>query len=423
MTEPITQYVPKNHNRSPSARCAEIKALTGHVTPRQPRALSPAGPRHELSVRALTALAAGPGDPGGLQTLANTRLSYTRSLVAHVSRIGATDTDAELSRAAAEGWALLCRLDRTHPGAVQEIFAHPFTSAWAHRCLRPPRGANGGLDRAHLGGLAAAAALRAGTSAEVLVPVRDGALHLPTLGAFRVMARAAVTATVSVAAGEARASGAVWQSARRVASPVIRTTLEDLDPFRDCQDWPAAARLASDEYSTWHRAVLAAGSRLAADVPGYAAVLGSGLRSIVPLRAVAAANRSSTARQAFGAVALTLPRGGDMAALLLHEFQHVKLHALTGICDLFDAAEARLLPVGWRGDPRPIEGVLHGTYAHLALAHLARAQGPPARARYLQYRSWVCDAAAALSASAALTSDGEYFVAEMAAAAQAQSDG
>ncbi len=394
------------------------------MTARKPQAPSPRGPRHELSARGLAALAAGPGDPGVLEILAHTQLSYTRSLVAHVSRLGAQGADAELGNAAAEGWALLCQLDRTHPDAVQEIIAHPFTSAWAHRCLRPPLGANSGLDRAHLGGLAAAAALRAGTSADVLVPVRDGALHLPTLGALRVSPGAAATATVSVAAGQARAGGAIWQSARRVAGPFVRACLEDLDPFRDCQDWLTAARLATDEYSTWHRAVLAAGSRLAADVPGYAAVLGSGLRSIVPLRAVAAANRSSTARQAFGAVALTLPaRGGDLAALLLHEFQHVKLHALTGICDLFDATEPRLLPVGWRTDPRPIEGVLHGTYAHLALVHLARAQGPSARPRYLQYRAWVCDAAAALSASAALTSDGEYFVAEMAAAAQVQGDG
>lgn len=394
------------------------------MTAREPQAPGPAGPRHELSACALAALAAGPGDPGVLEILAHTRLSYTRSLVAHVSRLRSEGTAAELSRAAAEGWALLCQLDRTHPDAVQEIFAHPFTSAWAHRCLRPPQGANNGLDRAHLGGLAAAAALRAGTSAEVVVPIRDGALHLPTLGALRVTPGAAVTAAVSVAAGEARAPGAMWQSARRVTGPAIRAALEDLDPFRDCQGWPTAARLATPEYRTWHRAILAGASRLALDVPRYAAVLGAGLRSIVPLRTVAAANRSSTARQAFGAVALALPaRGGDMAALLLHEFQHVKLHALTGICDLFDAAEARLLPVGWRSDPRPIEGVLHGTYAHLALVHLARAQGPAARGRYLQYRSWVCDAAAALSASDALTSDGEYFVAGMAAAAQERADG
>jgi uncharacterized protein len=263
------------------------------VTARQPQAPSPAGPRHELSARALATLAAGPGDPCILEILAHTRLSYTRSLVAHVSGLDAEGTDAELGTAAADGWALLCRLDRTHPEAVREIFAHPFTFAWAHRCLRPPLGSDGGLDRAHLGGLAAAAALRAGASAEVVVPIREGALHLPTLGALRVTPGAAAIATVSVEAGEARAPGAVWQNARRVTGPVIQAALEDLDPFRDCQNWPTTARLADTEHRTWDRAIMAAGSRLEADVPGYAAVLGAGLRSIVPLRTMPAANHSS----------------------------------------------------------------------------------------------------------------------------------
>jgi uncharacterized protein len=81
-------------------------------------------------------------------------------------------------------------------------------------------------------------------------------------------------------------------------------------------------------------------------------------------------------------------------------------------------AYTRRLRVPWRRDPRPVEGVLHGTYAHLALAHLRRAEGRAARAEYLRYRSWVCRAASELLATGALTRDGERFVAAMSVAAE-----
>ena len=48
------------------------------------------------------------------------------------------------------------------------------------------RDADMDLDRAHLAGLAAAAALRAGMEAELLLPVRDGIIHLPGVGALAV---------------------------------------------------------------------------------------------------------------------------------------------------------------------------------------------------------------------------------------------
>ena len=68
-----------------------------------------------------------------------------------------------------------------------------------------------------------------------------------------------------------------------------------------------------------------------------------------------------------------------LSELLVHEMQHVKLIALRDLFDLFDRADAGRSTVPWRPDGRPIEGLLHGTYAHLAIAELWRSrarQGP-----------------------------------------------
>lgn len=56
-----------------------------------------------------------------------------------------------------------------------------------------------------------------------------------------------------------------------------------------------------------------------------------------------------------------------LALLLIQEFQHVKLGAVLDLYDLFDPADDRLLHAPWRDDPRPLEGLLQGTYAHLAV--------------------------------------------------------
>ncbi len=84
--------------------------------------------------------------------------------------------------------------------------------------------------------------------------------------------------------------------------------------------------------------------------------------------------------------------------------------------ELFDPSYTQRLRVPWREDPRPVEGALHGTYAFLALTHLRRSQGRASHAEYLRLRSWVGSVAEALSATGALTRDGERFVGGMAAA-------
>jgi uncharacterized protein len=102
--------------------------------------------------------------------------------------------------------------------------------------------------------------------------------------------------------------------------------------------------------------------------------------------------------------------------MLVHEFQHTKLFGLSDLIELIDKSDTQRLMVPWRQDPRPVEGVLHGTYAHLALAQLSRSRGGEGRADWLRYRKWVCDACGALFETKALTLEGERFVAGMVAA-------
>ncbi|MGD0699450.1 MAG: FxsB family cyclophane-forming radical SAM/SPASM peptide maturase [Trebonia sp.] len=438
---------------NPSVFCPDLKVLIGDVMAEartsvvavptaavseaagtsRVRVPSPSRPAHALPTGAFDLLAAGPGDPAGLAALAEMRLSQTRALVAMMALADDAGRQADLRLAAAEGWALLSALDADYPEAVRPVFAHPYTSAWAVRCLRRPVAADAALDRAHLAGLAAAAAMRAGIPAELPLPVRAGMVHLPTIGAIAVAAKPGCTEVVTVAPGRRPAArgGGRWLGGRYLtAAPFSRLALEDLDPFRDCQQWPAAARLTVPEWRAWRIGLAAAGTYLAGTVPLYADALGAGLRAVVPLFPGTAGSRGATARQAFGAVAIALPARppgnagpflypSRLADLLMHEFQHVKLNALTELGSLFDPQYAARLRVPWRADRRPIEGVMHGAYGYLALAHLRRAEGRDGPDEYPRYRSWVCEAAAALLATGALTPYGERFAAGMASAAKA----
>ena len=159
-----------------------------------------------------------------------------------------------------------------------------------------------------------------------------------------------------------------------------------------------------------------AARQLATEVPAYASVIGTGLRSVVPMRPGEAGHRQSgTSREAFGAIALGLPDSvNELSELLVHEMQHVKLTALCILFDLFDQANDTLFPVPWRPDPRPVEGLLHGTYAYLAVAALWRSrsgQTPRSEARrlFLMYRSWVEAAIEVLLNADVLTPEGRRF--------------
>ena len=129
------------------------------------------------------------------------------------------------------------------------------------------------------------AAIRASVKADVIVPVVDAAIHLPTLGRLVIGRDGAAlredepeTASVVIAdgvvtirAGDSHWEMAVrqtagqlqapkftaggrladWQPVRFLRAPGISVALEDTDPYRDCHEWPAKARLTEAEFAQW----------------------------------------------------------------------------------------------------------------------------------------------------------------------------
>ena len=99
------------------------------------------------------------------------------------------------------------------------------------------------------------------------------------------------------------------------------------------------------------------------------------------------AGRSArAARQAFGAVGAALPvDGADLALLIIHEFQHVKLGALLDMFDLYDSADQRAFLRALAGGPaaarRPAPGHVRAHRRHRLLAAAPAPGGRPGRAR------------------------------------------
>ncbi|SCF39796.1 FxsB family cyclophane-forming radical SAM/SPASM peptide maturase [Micromonospora mirobrigensis] len=436
---------------NPSVYCADLRALIATIDAAPPGAAArppspPVPPERAgepMSADALVdALACGHGGPEALDLLARTQLAITRALLA-------TWRDVSGDSAA---WRLLADLDATAPEVVAAVLAHPFVRPALVRLLdRPAPGGGPGVDP--LPALAAAAAVRAGFETAVAVPVRAGAVLLPTLGRLTVPGAGEALLTVTADGFRIRAGAQEWrvtlpaapppgwQPTRRAPAtgpPVDDATfdtppagdeaagatvdIEDTDPERDCYGQPVAPRLDDAAAGALARTLGRAWRVAHRDVPAHGRALDAGLRAVVPLAPDPAAPlRSATARQAFGAVAVAPVADPEtLAVLLVHEWQHAKLGALLDLVDLVDPASPVLTRVAWRPDPRPAEGVLQGAYAHLAVAEVWRARvvaGRPgadvARAHATRYRDWTRDALDALLAGGALTGTGERFVRRM----------
>nr|WP_262987004.1 HEXXH motif-containing putative peptide modification protein [Streptomyces sp. CBMA156] len=161
---------------------------------------------------------------------------------------------------------------------------------------------------------------------------------------------------------------------------------------------------------------------LGRDLPGYAEGIRAGLTTVTPLRpGPAGRDVSSAARQAYGAVGIARPATAPTLALLLaHEFQHVKLGAVLDLTDLYDRADTELYFAPWRPDPRPLEGLFQGTYAHLAVTEywgtrtlaydgLPGEAADRARAQFALWRRYTAEAVERLASTGALTGTGLRF--------------
>lgn len=415
--------------KNESVYCADLKRIITHVRTAEARRRRPG---HSMAAGHFAALAAGYGDAMAIAQLTAAQRSVRRSLLRLLHDQG---NGGALFTA---GWDLLARVDRSAPSAVDEVLAHPYVRAWAERCLRSPA-AGETADPGHLASIAAAAAVNCGAAAEVDVPASGGYIHLPALGRLRVGDAATAALSVlgpgvfEVRAGpgkwrldlDAEEPGPDWEPVRELRAGEFTVRLEDTDPYRDCHGWPAAARLTPAAAAAWQATFEEAWPLIERAYPRYARGVAAGLRVLMPLANDEPGRQiSASARQAFGAVAIALPASAaDLALLIIHEFQHVKLGALADLFDLHDRNDRQTFFAPWRpeADPRPAGALLQGAYAHIGVTDYWRlrrgqAAGPDALAAAEQFARWrmvTAEAIDTLAGSGALTPLGARFVAGM----------
>lgn len=424
---------------NPSTFCGDLMKLITGIRDHAPATVAATGvtpPPPEPEAGGLTdahldELASGFGGADAVAALAGTQLRFNRELLASVWTLPGPGDRATAA------WELLTDLDTTAPDAVDTVVGHPYTRVWAVRCLddRPEAARPPGADSVGIAEIAAAAMVLAGRTDTLTVPVRDGAVHLPGLG--RVLVGGAATAAVTGTNDgfTVRADGHAsrihlkatpaegWEPVHRPNVPGWAIAIDDTDRHRATYGSPPTDRLTGADAGAWDRSLAEAWRIIARDLPDYAPGVAAGLRTITPLRpAGGTADISATSRDAFGAVGIARPlEAGSLALLVVHEFQHVKLGALLDMFDLYDPADTRLYYAPWRDDPRPLEGLLQGTYAHLAVTDYWRVRrrtmtGPAAdeaEVRFAHWRRQTREAVDRLAGSGALTRLGARFVAGM----------
>ena len=462
------RYHPDTGFGNPSVYCADLLRLITHIKSRLADAAGEGRPvpNHALSDDDFRQLAAGYGSAAAMRRLIGAQRSLRRVLINAVYQAAsaAPGVPAATRAAVRAAWAVIATADREWPEPLDLVLAHPYLRAWSVRCLERLRqgapasdpGQSGlAADLGHFGAVAAVTAIRAGGQADLTVPVINGAVHLPTLGRLVVRAggpgpapHEAGVATdgkaASVRIGSDRweitnadllsgepcavanfgaGPSADWQPVRRLRAPGFSVALEDTDPYRDCHEWPAAGRLADTEVSQWQQYFADAWQEIKRDFPGYAPAIEAGLSVLMPMSpAEPGRDVSAAARHAFGAIGTALPADATtLALLIMHEFQHVKLGAVLDLYDLYDPADNRLYRAPWREDMRPLEGLLQGTYAHLAVSAYWRIRqqvstGRAAQAAGERFAFWhghTRDAIETLANSGSMTPLGTRFVGEM----------
>ncbi|MFB7464473.1 HEXXH motif domain-containing protein [Streptomyces sp. NPDC056224] len=322
-------------------------------------------------------------------------------------------------------WALLEDAEHHDPGAVRDVLHYPATGVWAEETLRRLHAPDGPPpDLGHLGALAAAAALRAGMSFTHTLRPQQGRLVLPTLGVLRPDRPGPLTLTERSWDPEDPATLPLH------SLPGGRTALDDLDPYRapgPAQQAPVrpARRLTPKGHRRWDTQWSGALTLLQRYDTARAEETVQLLRSVVPL---AGGSRSSgaTLPAAAGSVLARAQAPPALAATLVHEVQHGKLTALADVLTLHTADRTPRYWAPWRADPRPLEGLLHGAYAHLALAgYWQRAALYGARGAWAQHariRAQVAAVLPVLRGDDRLTSAGREFTDAMRAAERAMDE-
>lgn len=396
--------------------------------------------RHHVIPRSLfDALAAGGGGLDAISLLAAAEQSKHRLLLRGVWR-AARHVPAVEAECARLGWDVLAAAELNDRDATAGVTAYPAVGAWALSALRTPSAADGDTARrqagpARLAAVAAAAAIRSGIDAELPVLPGAGAVSLPSLGTALVGADSAVIRTRAGRAEVRWAGGRVeippdprrdalgWLGIRRCQAGSFDAAIEDLDPFRMP---PAvtglAPRLSVGEASDWTATLRQCWELLAVGHPATAVEAAAAVSVIVPLGSSPHGQVSSSAPDTFGAVAMSAPLDPVTCAVTLtHEVQHLKLCAVLDIVRLTKPDDGRRYYAPWRGDPRPVAGLLQGAYAYLGVTEFWRRQRAlstgtaqlKADSEFARWRTGTVGAIDALLSSGRLKPIGMEFVQRM----------
>ncbi|BCJ52968.1 HEXXH motif domain-containing protein [Actinoplanes sp. NBRC 14428] len=339
-----------------------------------------------LTTDELDSLASGHGSDEAITQLLAGQLAKRRILLWGVVR------DARAAGRPVEAPVRLLLSVHAHsPRTVDEVLSHPQVDAWAS--TYPKHG-----DLGYLHALAATAAIRAGLPFTLDVPPVSGVVALPGVGLLaesRIPVRLDWDgATLTADDAPAIIRGGEVVDLRDVNGPVV--AIDDFDPYRGQYRTPVA-RYPADPGPFAGR-LRDAWDLIATEHPSQARATRMMLRSIVPLGGTGdQAEHSASSIRASGAIAMAPPRtAASMALLLLHELQHLKLSALIDLIDLDTGNPEARFDAAWRADPRPIRGLLQGTYAHLAVTEFWR---PRHRRQFAYWHRQTGRAVAALAGS------------------------
>ncbi|MFC3891913.1 HEXXH motif domain-containing protein [Lentzea rhizosphaerae] len=314
---------------------------------------------------------------------------------------------------------LFARVEHTSPKTFERLLSHPYTGSWAGYTTRLLRDGIDGVcplwvHLGHLHAIAAAAAIRAGLSFDIVVPMWDGHAVLPSLGVARLPFFAPFsvaevrsdgrTCTVTTEAAvvhlpdSSQLDGPGWWGVRECGAVAGRNRfsvrLDDLDPYRGLYEPVPPQRLEDEEVDAWRRLLDEAWQLLTKAVPDLARTLAVGLNSLVPKPRVPFRSLSASTGEAFGsAVVGRPPDGAELAATLVHEFQHIVLGGILHLVPLYDTDPRERVYVAWRDDPRPLSGALQGVYAFFGVTAFWRSlaatrTGALARRAMFEFAYW-----------------------------------
>jgi HEXXH motif-containing protein len=345
-----------------------------------------------------------------------------------------------------EAWDLLARAQVARPEAVERVLAHPYTGSWAGYTTRLiEQGLTGEcplwVHYGYLHTLAAAAAIHADLDFAIRVPVWNGHVVLPTLGAAQLREDAEFTTAevrggtrpVTISGGCSRvvlparitSEAPGWSPLRTVRfearDRVLELRLDDLDPHRGLYHPIPPDRLAEAALTGWRNSLGEAWTLIAEHLPEYADTLPAGLTSIVPEPAVPFRLPSASTGEAFGSAVIAAPdEPATLAAALVHEFQHIRLGGLLQLARLHDDDRTERLYAPWREDPRPLGGLVHGIYAFFGVSAFwralsrARTGNRLAAFEFAHWRAQTWHTLEAIRDDAALTDAGRRFLAQLA---------